>query len=238
MAIYPQGPDERRIQVGSLLLSTVESIFIGAGMIEKDAGLVADTLVYADRRGNHSHGMLHLPDYVNKLHRRGVDPRGEPKLVKSVGPVLKVDVGNAMGQIGMAFAIERAIERAGEIGVAFAAVGGSNHCGALNYYSATAASRGMIGFSGTNSIPTMAPHGGLDRIVGLNPISTCDLLETLDIFCSIRRSARQPTEKSASMGRKITRFPKAGCSTPPGSRRPIRRRRSKGSYGRLAVTRA
>ena len=67
--------------------------------------------------------------------------------------------------------MRQAISRAADVGVAFAAVGGSNHCGALNYFSAMAPRQGMIGICGTNAIPTMAPKGGRDRVVGLNPIS-------------------------------------------------------------------
>ena len=170
MAIYPPGSDEPRIPA-DVLRRALEAIFAAAGMGSEAAHLVADSIVFADRRGNHSHGALHVPDYVNKLRRGGVDPRGEPRLVASSGPALKIDVGNAMGQVGMAFAMTRAIDRATEIGVAFAAVGGSNHCGALNYFSKMAARRGMVGICGTNAIPTMAPKGGRDRIVGLNPLS-------------------------------------------------------------------
>jgi LDH2 family malate/lactate/ureidoglycolate dehydrogenase len=170
MAIYPPGADEPRIPV-DVLRRAIQAIFSAAGMGSEAAQLVADSIVYADKRGNHSHGVLHVPDYVSKLLRGGVDPRAEPRLVASSGPVLKVDVQNAMGQIGMAFAMKHTINRAADMGVAFAAVGGSNHCGALNYFSSMAARRGMIGICGTNAIPTMAPNGGRDRIVGLNPIS-------------------------------------------------------------------
>lgn len=170
MALYPPGHDEPRIRV-EVLQGALEAIFCATGMEPEPAHLVADSVVYADRRGNHSHGSLHVPDYVKKLVHGGVNPRGEPRLIASSGPVLRVDADNAMGQVGMAFAMKQAISRAADVGVAFAAVGGSNHCGALNYFSAMAPRQGMIGICGTNAIPTMAPKGGRDRVVGLNPIS-------------------------------------------------------------------
>src|SRR5205823_2483332 len=58
-----------------------------------------------------------------------------PRLVASSGSVVRVDADNVMGQIGMTFAMKQAIHCAADVGVAFAAVGGSNHCGALNYFS-------------------------------------------------------------------------------------------------------
>jgi len=131
---------------------------------------LAHSLVNADQRGIHSHGTAHLPDYVRKLLRGGVDPKGEPRLTLDAGAALKIDCGNAMGQIGMAFAMELIVARAATTGVAFAAVGGSNHCGALYYFARMALKHHMIGLCSTNSIPTMAPVGGLDKVVGLSPL--------------------------------------------------------------------
>ena len=54
--------------------------------------------------------------------------------------------------------------------MAFAAVGNSNHCGALAWYLRQTIDAGMIGIVSTNALPTMAPFGGADRIVGMNPL--------------------------------------------------------------------
>jgi LDH2 family malate/lactate/ureidoglycolate dehydrogenase len=64
-----------------------------------------------------------------------------------------------------------AIERARSTGVAATAVRGSNHCGALFYYAMQALTAGMIGIASTNALPTMAPWGGVDKIVGINPLA-------------------------------------------------------------------
>ena len=88
MALYPPGHDEPRIRV-EVLQRALEAIFCATGMEPEPAHLVADSVVYADRRGNHSHGSLHVPDYVKKLVHGGVNPRGEPRLIASSGPVLK-----------------------------------------------------------------------------------------------------------------------------------------------------
>jgi len=58
------------------------------------------------------------------------------------------------------------IERALTLNVAAIAVRGSNHCGAMFYYALKAAEAGMIGIATTNGLPTMAPWGGIDKIVG------------------------------------------------------------------------
>jgi LDH2 family malate/lactate/ureidoglycolate dehydrogenase len=140
-------------------------------MSDADAALLSESLVHADLRGVHSHGVLRIPDYVKKLTKDGVDPRGRPRIVSERGAAIVIDGGNSMGQIGGAFAMKRAIEKARDMGIAFAAVRGSNHCGAMDWYTLMAVRAGLIGLAGTNALPTMAPWGGTEKIVGINPLS-------------------------------------------------------------------
>jgi LDH2 family malate/lactate/ureidoglycolate dehydrogenase len=99
-----------------------------------------------------------------------VNPRGRPAVAREAGACLVVDGGNSMGQIGAHFAMEQAIARARDHGIAAAAVRGSNHCGAMAYYARQALPHDMIGIATTNALPTMAPWGGADTIVGINPL--------------------------------------------------------------------
>ena len=168
MSSYPPSENETRVDPHDLreLLGT---IFESCGMSPVDAALIADSLVTADLGGVHSHGVLRVPEYVRKL-QGGVNPRGAPKLVRDQGAALVIDGDNAMGQVACAFAMHQAMNRAREVGVAFAAVRGSNHCGAMAYYVRACAVEGLIGMAATNALPTMAPWGGLDKIVGINPL--------------------------------------------------------------------
>lgn len=170
MAVYPKSETDRFVSSTDLLAVT-SAIFVACGMSDADAHLLAETLVHSDLRGVHSHGVIRIPDYVKKLTADGVDPRGVPSIVSRRGGAIVIDGGNSMGQIGGTFAMDQAIAAAAEHGVAFAALRGSNHCGALDWYTLRAASRGMAGLAGTNALPTMAPVGGIDKIVGINPLS-------------------------------------------------------------------
>jgi LDH2 family malate/lactate/ureidoglycolate dehydrogenase len=170
MAAYPSTENERRIPLRDLH-QVVTSIFVRCGMSEADAGLLADSLVVADVQGVHSHGTLRVPDYVHKLTAAGVDPKGRPRVVRQTGATVVVDAGNSMGQIAGMFAMERAIEAARAHGVGVAAVRGSNHCGALAYFTRMALAQDMIGLAATSALPTMAPWGGADKILGMNPLS-------------------------------------------------------------------
>jgi LDH2 family malate/lactate/ureidoglycolate dehydrogenase len=170
MAIYPDKETDLRVSHNDLRRA-VGAVFRACGMNPDDADLLTDTLVAADLRGIHSHGVIRVPDYVKKLEKDGVDPEGRPTVVRDSGSAVVVDGSNSMGQIGSTFAMKEVIERAGTHNLAFAAVRGSNHCGAMSYYTALAPARDMIGIAATNALPTMAPWGGIDKILGINPLS-------------------------------------------------------------------
>lgn len=159
----------RRIDADDLL-RLVTDVFRRCGMNDADAHRLADTLVFADLGGIHSHGVLRVPEYANKLTVDGVDPAGVPSVVREMGACAVVDGGNSMGQIGCHFAMEHAIDLARTHGIGAVAVRGSNHCGAMAYYALQAAEQRMIGWATTNALPTMAPWGGTERIVGINPL--------------------------------------------------------------------
>ncbi len=169
MADYPGAERERRVEARALA-DLVAGIFAACGMGREDAALLAATLVRSDLRGIHSHGTLRVPDYVAKLTTGGVDPRGRPRVVRARGATCVVDGGNSMGQVGGTFAMREAIARAREHGIGAAALRGSNHCGAMDWYALLAADAGMVGLATTQALPTMAPFGGADKIVGINPL--------------------------------------------------------------------
>jgi len=170
MSNYPGTERERRI-AWRVLQTTVGGIFQACSMSQEDAGLLADTLVQADLRGCHSHGVLRVPEYVVKLKEGGVDPAGKPLVVHAANAAVVIDGRNSMGQIGSTVAMREAIRRARNYSLGMAAVRGSNHCGAMAYYAMLALPEDMIGIAATNALPTMAPWGGVDKILGINPLA-------------------------------------------------------------------
>ena len=170
MPAFPVDPTEARVSPDALRRFVVD-VFCRCEMSLDDATLVADTLVTADLRGTHSHGVLRVAEYVDKLRRDGVDPRGRPIVASDRQAALVIDARNSMGQVAATFAMRAAIDRARQTGVAVATVRGSNHCGALDYYSRLASSEDMVGLAATNALPTMAPWGGVDKLLGINPFA-------------------------------------------------------------------
>src|SRR5262244_154529 len=107
MSHYPGTARETRIP-WIVLQTTAARIFRACEMSEENAGLLAKTLVDADLRGCHSHGVLRVPEYVSKL-REGVNPAGVPFIAHDAKTALVIDGGNSMGQIGSTFAMQHAI---------------------------------------------------------------------------------------------------------------------------------
>jgi LDH2 family malate/lactate/ureidoglycolate dehydrogenase len=199
---------ERRVRA-DVLLPLVLDIFRRCGLGDDDAACLAGSLVNADVRGVHSHGVLRVPEYVKKLTVGGVDPRGRPAVVRDIGACMVVDGGNSMGQIGTHFAMQRALERAESTGIAAVAVRGSNHCGALAEYVLQAVSRDMIGIVTTNALPTMAPWGGTQRLLGINPLG-------IGIPAGAEWPIVYDAAFSASAHGKIRVYKQRGQQLPPG----------------------
>jgi len=153
------------------LLSFVSSVLQRAGVPARDAGLVADTLVAADLRGVHSHGVMRLPIYVQRI-QAGVVQAESSISITAEGPAFaQIDAHNGLGQVVSVQAMDLAIEKASRSGVGVVGVAHSTHFGAAAYYALRATDRQMIGVAIANTLPLMPAVGGAARIVGNNPIA-------------------------------------------------------------------
>ena len=63
------------------LTALTSAILVSAGVPEADARIVAESLVDADLRGIHSHGVSRLGIYIERLRMGGNRAAGEPELV-------------------------------------------------------------------------------------------------------------------------------------------------------------
>jgi LDH2 family malate/lactate/ureidoglycolate dehydrogenase len=220
---YSGMESERRVDAVALQ-GFVEALFSSAGLPVDDAALMADIVVHTDARGIYSHGTAAVAGYLDRLLAGKIKPAAKPRVVRDRGGSLIVDGDGGLGHIACVYAMRQAIERARETGVALAAVGHSNHCGAMSYYPTLAMAEGMIGIATTNSRPTMAPWHGLDRIVGISPIgvgipSGHEPPVLLDIsFGEVARG------KMWSTIRRACRCRKAGRSMSTATRRPMPQR--------------
>jgi LDH2 family malate/lactate/ureidoglycolate dehydrogenase len=149
----------------------VATMFAKAGLSREDADFMGRCLVDADLRGVHSHGTRWAPNYLRSLKSGGINAQAKATVVQDRGATAILDGDRGVGHIAVKKAMDLAIQKAKEFGNATVSVRRNGHCGAMAYYTQQAADAGCIGFAATTGGTMIAPWGGLDRRVGLNPIS-------------------------------------------------------------------
>jgi LDH2 family malate/lactate/ureidoglycolate dehydrogenase len=153
------------------LTALTSAILVSAGVPEDDAGIVAESLVDADLRGIHSHGVSRLGVYVERLRMGGNRPSGEPEVVSEAPSLALLDAHDLLAQVASARAVELAVQKASVTGCGAVGVRGASHFGAAGYWARLIAERGMLGMATTNTTPVMAAWGGSTTAIGSNPLA-------------------------------------------------------------------
>lgn len=145
--------------------------FERAGASPAAAAAAARALVAADAQGLGSHGVSRVPQYVTFLGNGRSDPRAVPEIVRSKGGACLIDAHSGMAYEACALAIETAIARAREFGIACVGVTNSNHFGAAAVHLEPLGRAGMVGLAFSNSPAAMPAWGGKTPLFGTNPIA-------------------------------------------------------------------
>jgi len=150
----------------------IVDVFKGVGVPEEDAQICADVLITADKRGIDSHGIGRLKTkYYDRIRAGVISPQTNLEIVKD-GPTTEViDGDNGMGMVISKKSMELAFEKAKKMGLGMVTVRNSNHYGIAGYYVLMAIEVGMIGISGTNARPSIAPTFGVENMLGTNPLA-------------------------------------------------------------------
>ena len=147
-------------------------VFKGVGVPPGDAKVCAEVLITADKLGIDSHGVNRLkPIYYDRI-KSGIQQAVTNFEIVREGPTTAVvDGHDGMGQVIAKRANEMAIAKAREFGMGMVAVRNSTHYGIAGYYALKAAEAGMIGITGTNARPSVAPTFGVENMLGTNPLT-------------------------------------------------------------------
>lgn len=156
-------------------VATLQSFCVQAlqsvGMSLRDAETTADALVMTDTMGVFTHGTKLLIGYLNRLRGGGYRATGVPRIERD-GPAWAIVNGDsALGQVGGVFALQTAIAKARQVGVAYVGLKEAGHIGAAGYYSAIAAREGLISVVLGNDMPSVAAPGSRGAVMGSNPIA-------------------------------------------------------------------
>lgn len=155
-----------------LLGKFMRDVFVGVGVPEEDAAVCTDVLITADRRGIDSHGIQRLKRiYYDRIKLGIVDPVTRMEIVRETPTTAVIDGGNGMGHVIGKRAMSMAIEKAREYGLGMAVCRNSSHYGIAGYYATMATDSGMVGITGTNARPSIAPTFGVENMLGTNPLT-------------------------------------------------------------------
>jgi len=162
--------DHTVVAVPDLVRRVVE-VMTHAGLSAADAETVARSLVDADLRGTHSHGVGRADIYVERVRRGGNVAAGAPAVVVDAPAAAVLDGRDLLSQVPSAAAIALAGAKAAEAGCAVVVVRGGSHFGAAGYWARQLAEAGFVGVASTNTTPLMAAWGGATAAIGTNPLA-------------------------------------------------------------------
>ncbi|NLZ56476.1 MAG: Ldh family oxidoreductase [Clostridiaceae bacterium] len=155
-----------------LIADFMVDVFKAYGVPEEDARICVDVLLESDRRGIESHGCNRFkPFYIDRFKNGTLLPVTNCEIVKETPTTVVMNANNGMGMVASYRMMERLIEKAGVYGMAGGTIFNSTHYGIAGYWTTMAEKAGMIGISGTNTRPSVAPTFGVEPMLGTNPIS-------------------------------------------------------------------
>lgn len=147
-------------------------VLVNAGITEADARIIADVLIQADKLGFDSHGVNRLKSiYLDRIKEGILNPVTNYKVIKEGPTTAVLDGQNGMGQVISYHAMRMAIDKAKKFGMGMVVVRNSSHFGFAGYYPLMAVRENMIGITGTNARPSIAPTFGVENMLGTNPMT-------------------------------------------------------------------
>ena len=188
----------------------IVDVFKGVGVPEEDARVCADVLISADKRGIYSHGVNRLKQIYYDRIRIGIqNPVTRFEILREGSTTAVVDGHDGMGHVISKRAMSLAIEKARIYGMGMVVVKNSTHYGIAGYYAIMACEEGMIGITGTNARPSVAPTFGIENMLGTNPLTfgmPTDEEFPFVLDCATSIAQRGKIEAYEKMGKEVPPF--------------------------------
>jgi hydroxycarboxylate dehydrogenase B len=144
------------------------------GATTEEADRVATHLVSSNLAGHDSHGVIHLPGYIDQVKAGEIQLGTKISIVRETPTIAVVDGNWGFGQVVAKKAMELAIDKASKSSISCVSVRRCNHIGRVGEYSTLAAKENMVGIVSVNDQGAglaMAPFGGIEKRLSPNPIS-------------------------------------------------------------------
>ena len=151
--------------------SRVEAVLAAAGAGPAMAASTARALVLAEAQGQGGHGLSRVAQYATHLRNGRVNGAAAATVLRRKGAALLVDAQEGLAFPACELAVAEAVATARELGVAFAGVVNSHHCGVVVDHLRPPVAAGMVGLGFSNSPAAMPAAGGRHAIFGTNPVA-------------------------------------------------------------------
>ncbi len=187
----------------ALTLATAAAI--GAGAIPPTAAAIARAAVAAEADGQPNVGLAHLVDYCEALAGGRIDGQAEPEITRPLPAIFLADARRGAAHPGFDQAFEDLAAAARTFGLAAFAQRNSYTCGALGYFTARLAERGLVALAATNGPALLAGSGATRPVYCTNPLSfaapqsdgpplVIDQASSATAFVNIRQAAAEGQE--------------------------------------------
>lgn len=147
----------------------VVTVLTQEGLSKEHGAIVADHLIDAATAG---HAFAGLPRVIALVENLRTRPAAKAvKISHDTDNSILIDGGGNNGYVTSLLGIDEGISIAKSRGFALVGIRNTWFSGRLTYYVERAAREGLIAIHTANTQARVAPHGGIDRIFGTNPIA-------------------------------------------------------------------
>lgn len=149
-----------------------EAAFVRAGLPPPDAAKVAALMAEAELQGSDGHGIIRLAPYLKRIRSGGMNKTPDIRIVHERAAMAVVDGDNGMGHLVVSRAVDIAIEKARNAGVAWVSTRYSNHAGPASLYARRPLQHDMLGlYFAVGNANHLPPWGGKEMLLSTNPIA-------------------------------------------------------------------
>ncbi len=149
---------------------TLADVLVRLGMSHERAQTCARLFAETTRDGVYTHGINRFPRFVATIKNGSVNVQAAAERVTGFGALERWDGNRGPGNLNALAVMNRAIELGLKHGIGCVSLGNTNHWMRAGTYGWQAADAGMIGICWTNTMPNLPPWGGLDPVLGNNPM--------------------------------------------------------------------
>ncbi len=149
---------------------TLAGVLQKLGFVRDRAQACARLFAETTCDGVYSHGINRFPRFVAMIENGSIDVGASPRLVAGFGALERWDGCKGPGNLNAFAAMERAVELSRTHGVGCVSLANTSHWMRGGTYGWQAAEAGLIGICWTNTMPNLPPWGGVEPVIGNNPL--------------------------------------------------------------------